>query len=68
MENGVVTVLYFFRKRGYPLKSLHDFWDTLFLCLKDSVMFVHLFPERCILCGLLNGRLPVVPEQAKNQL
>ena len=30
MENGVVTVLYFFRKRGYPLKSLHDFWDTLF--------------------------------------
>ena len=29
MENGVVTVLYFFRKRGYPLKSLHDFWDTL---------------------------------------
>ena len=35
MENGVVTVLYFFRKRGYPLKSLHDFWDTLFffVCL-----------------------------------
>ena len=31
MENGVVTVLYFFaERRGRPLKSFHDFWDTLF--------------------------------------
>lgn len=30
MENGVVTVLYFFQKtRGQSLKSFHDFWDTL---------------------------------------
>ena len=39
MENGVVTVLYFFaERRGRPLKSFHDFWDTL-MNLHRSVIF-----------------------------
>lgn len=48
MENGVVTVLYFFaERRGRSLKSFHDFWDTLFLFVLKMdfpVLFSAIFP------------------------
>ena len=48
MENGVVTVLYFFaERRGRPLKSFHDFWDTLvysiFIFYRNPTIVVFLF-------------------------